>query len=149
MTDFFSTFPPNTHELLVLGHTRMLEYQGADYAVLYTDRLKRVLPASIDERATDERDGTQSIQGAEFPNGISDIDLRRGQERLFQRPARDGEPLLGQNLGDGNTPLGVTGRDDGAESGPVCRQQPVCSGDDCFLALVRAGSQQARTCCEC
>ena len=43
MANLLSIFPPNTHELLVLGHTRMLEYQGADYALLYTDRLKRVL----------------------------------------------------------------------------------------------------------
>ena len=44
-SDLISSFPQNTHELLVLGHTRMLEYQGADYAKLYVDRLKRVLAA--------------------------------------------------------------------------------------------------------
>ncbi len=43
-------FPQNVHDLLVLGHARMLEYQGADYAKLYTDRLQRVLAA---ERQSD------------------------------------------------------------------------------------------------
>ena len=40
-----AVFPKNVHDLLVLGHARMLEYQGADYAKLYTDRLQRVLAA--------------------------------------------------------------------------------------------------------
>ncbi len=43
--DLASIFPRNVHDLLVLGHARMLEYQGADYAKLYTDRLQRVLAA--------------------------------------------------------------------------------------------------------
>ena len=40
-----SIFPKNVHDLLILGHARMLDYQGADYAKLYTDRLQRVLAA--------------------------------------------------------------------------------------------------------
>ena len=43
--DLAAIFPQNVHDLLVLGHARMLEYQGAGYAKLYTDRLKRVLAA--------------------------------------------------------------------------------------------------------
>lgn len=43
--DLATIFPQNVHDLLVLGHARMLEYQGAGYAKLYTDRLKRVLAA--------------------------------------------------------------------------------------------------------
>jgi indolepyruvate ferredoxin oxidoreductase, beta subunit len=43
--DLAAIFPKNVYDLLVLGHARMLEYQGADYAKLYTDRLQRVLAA--------------------------------------------------------------------------------------------------------
>ena len=43
--DLASHFPPSVHDLLALGHARMVEYQGADYASRYVDRLKRVLAA--------------------------------------------------------------------------------------------------------
>ena len=43
--DLSSTFPSQVHDLLALGHARMLEYQGSAYATLYADRLKRVLAA--------------------------------------------------------------------------------------------------------
>jgi indolepyruvate ferredoxin oxidoreductase, beta subunit len=45
-----SKFPSETHDLLQLGHARMLDYQGAAYAALYVDRLQRVLAA---ERRSD------------------------------------------------------------------------------------------------
>jgi indolepyruvate ferredoxin oxidoreductase, beta subunit len=48
--DLASIFPPQVHEMLALGHARMLEYQGAAYAQLYVDRLKQVLQA---EQAAD------------------------------------------------------------------------------------------------
>jgi len=38
-------FPPSTHELVALGHARVLEYQDAAYASLYVERLRRVLTA--------------------------------------------------------------------------------------------------------
>jgi indolepyruvate ferredoxin oxidoreductase, beta subunit len=43
--DLTSIFPAQVHEMLALGHARMLEYQGAAYAQLYVDRLKQVLQA--------------------------------------------------------------------------------------------------------
>jgi indolepyruvate ferredoxin oxidoreductase beta subunit len=38
-------FPAAVHEVLALGHARMLEYQGAGYARLYVQRLARILQA--------------------------------------------------------------------------------------------------------
>lgn len=38
-------FPGVLHELLALGHARLLEYQGATYAQRYLDRLQQVLRA--------------------------------------------------------------------------------------------------------
>ena len=49
-TDLALQFPLPVHEMLALGHARMLEYQGAAYAQLYVDRLKQVLQA---EQAAD------------------------------------------------------------------------------------------------
>jgi len=43
-------FPASTHEMLSLGHARVLEYQDARYAELYRERITRVLAA---ERAGD------------------------------------------------------------------------------------------------
>ena len=43
-------FPASTHEIVALGHARVLEYQDARYAQLYLERLRRVLAA---ERAGD------------------------------------------------------------------------------------------------
>lgn len=43
-------FPPPVHDLLALGHARVLDYQDAGYAALYVERLAQVLAA---ERATD------------------------------------------------------------------------------------------------
>jgi indolepyruvate ferredoxin oxidoreductase, beta subunit len=48
--DLASKFPPPVHDMLALGHARMLEYQGATYAQLYVDRLMQVLQA---EQAAD------------------------------------------------------------------------------------------------
>ena len=38
-------FPASTHEMLSLGHARVLEYQDARYAELYRERIARVLAA--------------------------------------------------------------------------------------------------------
>jgi indolepyruvate ferredoxin oxidoreductase beta subunit len=43
-------FPAAVHDMLALGHARMLEYQGPAYANLYLERLGQVLEA---ERASD------------------------------------------------------------------------------------------------
>jgi len=48
--DLFNIFPPPVHEMLALGHARMLDYQGRDYAKLYVHRLQQVLLA---EQAAD------------------------------------------------------------------------------------------------
>lgn len=45
-----SRFPPAVHDMLALGHARLLDYQDAAYAALYADRLEQVLQA---ERAAD------------------------------------------------------------------------------------------------
>jgi indolepyruvate ferredoxin oxidoreductase beta subunit len=52
--DLAHKFPPPVHEMLALGHARMLEYQGAAYAQLYVDRLHKVLQAeqSVDPQNT-------------------------------------------------------------------------------------------------
>jgi indolepyruvate ferredoxin oxidoreductase, beta subunit len=41
-------FPPQVHEMLALGHARLVDYQGADYAASYAARLLRVLMAERD-----------------------------------------------------------------------------------------------------
>jgi indolepyruvate ferredoxin oxidoreductase, beta subunit len=46
----FADFPEQAHDMLALGHARMLEYQGRAYADLYLQRLRQVLEA---ERAAD------------------------------------------------------------------------------------------------
>ena len=48
--DLALKFPSPVHDMLALGHARMLEYQGAAYAQLYVDRLHKVLQA---EQAAD------------------------------------------------------------------------------------------------
>jgi indolepyruvate ferredoxin oxidoreductase beta subunit len=48
--DLARRFPPAVHDMLTLGHARVLDYQDAGYATLYADRLARVLDA---ERAAD------------------------------------------------------------------------------------------------
>lgn len=48
--DVVRRFPPAVHDMLALGHARVLDYQDATYAGLYADRLARVLDA---ERAAD------------------------------------------------------------------------------------------------
>jgi indolepyruvate ferredoxin oxidoreductase beta subunit len=49
-TDLAQAFPPAVHDMLALGHARMLQYQGAAYARLYVQRLQQVL---IAERQAD------------------------------------------------------------------------------------------------
>ncbi|NPC54750.1 indolepyruvate oxidoreductase subunit beta family protein [Caenimonas soli] len=56
MTAAFGAFPVQVHDMLALGHARMLEYQGPAYANLYLERLQQVLDA---ERASDPA-GVQS-----------------------------------------------------------------------------------------
>jgi indolepyruvate ferredoxin oxidoreductase beta subunit len=46
----WAAFPPAVHDLLALGHARVLDYQDADYARLYVERLHKVLDA---ERGAD------------------------------------------------------------------------------------------------
>lgn len=46
----FARFPQAVHDMLALGHARMLEYQGPAYADLYLERLQQVLAA---ERSAD------------------------------------------------------------------------------------------------
>jgi indolepyruvate ferredoxin oxidoreductase beta subunit len=45
-----AAFPPPVHDMLALGHARVLDYQDAGYATLYASRLRQVLAA---ERASD------------------------------------------------------------------------------------------------
>ena len=45
MTGPFAAFPPQVHDMLALGHARMLEYQDEAYANLYLRRLQSVLDA--------------------------------------------------------------------------------------------------------
>lgn len=48
--DVAQMFPPAVHDILALGHARMLDYQGTAYARQYVARLQQVLQA---ERAAD------------------------------------------------------------------------------------------------
>ena len=48
--DLALIFPPQVHEMLALGHARLLDYQGPAYAACYIARLQQVLQA---ERAAD------------------------------------------------------------------------------------------------
>ena len=43
--DLANNFPPRVHDMLALGHARMVEYQDAAYARLYVQRLQQVLRA--------------------------------------------------------------------------------------------------------
>lgn len=43
--DLAHMFPAEVHDMLALGHARMLEYQDRDYADLYVQRLRQVLSA--------------------------------------------------------------------------------------------------------
>ncbi len=43
-------FPPAVHDILALGHARVIDYQDSAYGALYADRLARILDA---ERAAD------------------------------------------------------------------------------------------------
>ena len=43
--NMLAKFPSQVHQMLGLGHARMLEYQGQAYADLYIERLSRVLAA--------------------------------------------------------------------------------------------------------
>ena len=52
-SDVAAQFPAPVHEMLALGHARMLEYQGSTYARLYVQRLSRILQA--EQRATQSR----------------------------------------------------------------------------------------------
>ena len=44
-TDVAAAFPADVHEVLALGHARLIDYQGAAYARLYLQRLRTVLQA--------------------------------------------------------------------------------------------------------
>jgi indolepyruvate ferredoxin oxidoreductase, beta subunit len=46
----FADFPEQVHDMLALGHARMLEYQGRAYADLYLQRMRQLLDA---ERGAD------------------------------------------------------------------------------------------------
>lgn len=48
--DLAQIFPPSVHDIVALGHARLVEYQGAAYAQRYIERLQQVLLA---ERASD------------------------------------------------------------------------------------------------
>jgi len=48
--DIAREFPPQAHEMLAAGYARVLEYQDADYAQLYVQRMRRILDA---ERSAD------------------------------------------------------------------------------------------------
>ncbi len=43
--DIAREFPPQAHGMLAAGYARMLEYQDAGYAQLYTQRMRRILDA--------------------------------------------------------------------------------------------------------
>lgn len=45
--DLAHMFPAEVHDMLALGHARMLEYQNRDYAGLYVQRLQQVLAAEV------------------------------------------------------------------------------------------------------
>jgi indolepyruvate ferredoxin oxidoreductase beta subunit len=49
-TQALAAFPLPVREMMALGHARLIDYQGPDYAALYVQRLTRVLAA---ERAAD------------------------------------------------------------------------------------------------
>ena len=51
-----AAFPPALHDMVMLGFTRIVEYQDGEYAQLYLDRLARVLAAEKSANATDQPD---------------------------------------------------------------------------------------------
>ncbi len=63
-----STFPAPVHEMLALGHARMLEYQGAAYAQLYVDRLTQVLQA---EKAADPQNANNFATTTEMARWLA------------------------------------------------------------------------------
>ena len=47
LPDLAQNFPLQAHEMLSLGHARMLEYQGSAYAALYVQRMQQVHQAEM------------------------------------------------------------------------------------------------------
>jgi indolepyruvate ferredoxin oxidoreductase, beta subunit len=63
-----SMFPAPVHEMLALGHARMMEYQGAAYAQLYVERLKQVLDA---EKTVDPSGANQFVTTSEMARWLA------------------------------------------------------------------------------
>jgi indolepyruvate ferredoxin oxidoreductase beta subunit len=59
-------FPAQVHDMLTLGHARMLEYQGQAYAELYLQRLQRVLEAERDADPAGAHDFTTTREMARW-----------------------------------------------------------------------------------
>ena len=91
----FSHFPEPVHDMLALGHARMLEYQGPAYAHLYLDRLQQVLaakrvadPGAVHEFAITREIARWLALWMAFDDSVRVADLKRRGTR-WQRVTRE------------------------------------------------------------
>ncbi|KAI1694267.1 FMN-dependent dehydrogenase domain-containing protein [Ditylenchus destructor] len=85
--DLARRFPPAVHDMLALGHARVLDYQDAAYASLYAERLGRVLDA---ERAADPagaRGFAVTREAAPLARAVDGLRRHRARGRAKRGPA--------------------------------------------------------------
>ena len=71
----------------------VLAMGAAQDARAVADRLDRVLPALLDERAADERDRRECVEKAELADRVRQIDLGPGRRVRAERALRHGKAL--------------------------------------------------------
>ena len=96
-TDMVATFPADVHELLTLGHARLIDYQGAAYARLYLQRLQHVLQAEQVHSPSEHRVTREAARWLALWMAFDDIvrvaDLKSRASRLdrVRQEAKAGE----------------------------------------------------------
>ena len=95
-----AAFPADVHEVLALGHARLIDYQGAAYARLYLQRLQAVLDAERAAQASAPQDHPITREAARwlalwmaFDDIIRVADLKSRASRMarVRQEARAGE----------------------------------------------------------
>ena len=96
-TDVAAAFPADVHEVLALGHARLLDYQGVAYARLYLQRLQTVLQA---EQASAPKDHPITREAARWLAlwmafddivRVADLKSRASRMQRVRQEAKAGE----------------------------------------------------------